>query len=392
MNLAKLVDNVYFLSIFLMVCVFWAFLDLPYLVISTQLLFFSVAGLKFLLKKRIRRNCFPYIIWALIWLLYCLFTVNWSINQGATISYVISVFQVILVGIMLIVTVEEKKHVELLERIIIIAGIVLVARLLIVTPSSEWGEERLGLELGMHVNHIALNLLISLMFTLKVAVDQKKKICWPLSLILTVALVMTASKKAIIIAILVFLVVIPMGKKGTVQKVKYLLIMLVMLSIMIKLATEIPAIYELAIQRMEGFVSLLLGTGDVDKSTAIREELLQTAWKVFLEHPVLGVGLNGFRFFNPENAYAHSNFLELLADCGIIGFIIYYSIYVIILKRFWMKYRSNPIYGMYMMIIFCIVALEATQITYYLESVQFVLATLFLLTKYGDSILTDKKI
>lgn len=380
MSSSKIIDKMYFLSILLLVSVFWAFLDMVSLLLLVQLLFFGVAGIKILLKKRVELSCSPYIRWAFIWIFFCLLTTYWSGNVESTISYTISVVQVLLVGVLLVMSIEGKKQMMQLEQIIIIAGIVLVTRLLIVTPSSSWGQERLGIEMGMHVNHIALNLLISLMFTLKVAIGQKKKLYWPLVVIFLTVLVMTASKKAIIIGILALLVALPLGKKGVIKKAKYLLIMLALIAVLIKIAMNIPIIYDLAAERMEGFISLITNTGIVDESTTERQHLIQTAWKVFLDNPLLGVGLDGFRSYNTENAYAHSNFLEILADCGILGFVIYYSLYFIVLKKFFGRYKQSTIYGVYVMIITFILILEITQVTYYYESVQFVLAVLFLQT------------
>jgi len=54
--------------------------------------------------------------------------------------------------------------------------------------------------------------------------------------------------------------------------------------------------------------------------------------KIFFEHPIFGVGLDNFR----EHYYggmSHSDYIAALANTGIIGFILYQSYYIILIKR-----------------------------------------------------------
>lgn len=53
--------------------------------------------------------------------------------------------------------------------------------------------------------------------------------------------------------------------------------------------------------------------------------LMSLALNAFYEHPIFGLGVAGFQEYNPSHFYSHSNYTELLANFGIIGFAIYYS-------------------------------------------------------------------
>ena len=61
-----------------------------------------------------------------------------------------------------------------------------------------------------------------------------------------------------------------------------------------------------------------------------------------MENPLLGYGLNNYHLFHWSGVYSHNNYIEVLVSLGIIGFIIYYSIFinsatVLIKKREYLK-------------------------------------------------------
>jgi len=63
-------------------------------------------------------------------------------------------------------------------------------------------------------------------------------------------------------------------------------------------------------------------------ATDIRSILYREAFEVFSNHPIFGVGLDNFRLFSSSGLYAHSTYMEVLADTGIIGFIMFYIMYI----------------------------------------------------------------
>jgi O-antigen ligase len=55
--------------------------------------------------------------------------------------------------------------------------------------------------------------------------------------------------------------------------------------------------------------------------------------RLFLQHPIAGVGLGHFVVYFPTGHYSHSDYIEPLACTGAIGFLLYQSFYVILLRR-----------------------------------------------------------
>lgn len=84
-------------------------------------------------------------------------------------------------------------------------------------------------------------------------------------------------------------------------------------------------------ERMEGMLNIF-GGGIVEKSTMIRMSLVQLGIDLFKQHPLLGIGIDNPRLYtygiDGESYYLHNNFVEILSSGGIIGFVVYYWIYI----------------------------------------------------------------
>ena len=89
-------------------------------------------------------------------------------------------------------------------------------------------------------------------------------------------------------------------------------------------------------------ISAFKGGGDADQSALTRIQLMEIGISIFKAHPMLGVGMDNATeivapLFYKEYYYLHNNYVELLADGGVVGFVIYYSIYgylIFILLRY----------------------------------------------------------
>lgn len=88
--------------------------------------------------------------------------------------------------------------------------------------------------------------------------------------------------------------------------------------------------------------SMLPGTQLVERLEAVdhervldvtRTNLYREAWKLFLDKPVTGVGLGNFMIYSVYRAYSHSEYAEVLSTTGIIGFVLYFSCYVLLFRR-----------------------------------------------------------
>lgn len=89
-----------------------------------------------------------------------------------------------------------------------------------------------------------------------------------------------------------------------------------------------------------------------DTSSLERLDAYRIAWNAFIENPVLGIGFAGFGYYGwqlDENIYPHNIFLEIAAETGIVGLLLFVS-GVITFFAVVSKWLQNPV----MQLFFCI--------------------------------------
>jgi len=95
-------------------------------------------------------------------------------------------------------------------------------------------------------------------------------------------------------------------------------------------------------RRLDNMWLVVRGTNlqDLPEGSLItRYRFIRTAFQVWRDHPLLGVGTNQFRYYATEYnpnvfaSYAHSDYAEILADFGLIGFLLYYVFFFLLSMR-----------------------------------------------------------
>lgn len=116
-----------------------------------------------------------------------------------------------------------------------------------------------------------------------------------------------------------------------------------------------------------------------DTSTELREGYTNLAINIWLQSPLIGVGINNFAVLNTlsQGSYSHNNYAELLAGVGIVGFLLYYyPLYRLVKKK-----CNNSIQRMLRIVVIVMLFLEVGGVTYSSFSIQIVYA-LFAICQY----------
>lgn len=123
---------------------------------------------------------------------------------------------------------------------------------------------------------------------------------------------------------------------------------------------------------MERMLNLVLGLMENEgtgTSAIIRFRMIEIGWEQFLKTPIAGIGIGCSHLLGAReigyDTYLHNNFIELLASGGIIGFSIYYSMYVVLLLDFW-KYRKykNSSYYICLVMMVMLLAMDYGMVSY----------------------------
>jgi O-antigen ligase len=93
------------------------------------------------------------------------------------------------------------------------------------------------------------------------------------------------------------------------------------------------------------------GDGDID-STTRRYYLAQAGWRIFLNHPVFGIGIGNYyyenRFYAPVHpGRAHNMYLEIMAELGLIGILLFLGIIFHTFKSLNRIIKANNIFSGY---------------------------------------------
>ena len=97
------------------------------------------------------------------------------------------------------------------------------------------------------------------------------------------------------------------------------------------LVMRVEPIYEVLGKRLESLIINLFGGETSEGSFDTRAEMIKLGWNAFLERPIFGYGMSNFSVLYEQvtgaSTYSHNNFIEILVNGGLVGFILYYSIY-----------------------------------------------------------------
>jgi len=103
---------------------------------------------------------------------------------------------------------------------------------------------------------------------------------------------------------------------------------------------------------------------EMDTSLINRSKYLSDAYNLWLENPIFGVGLHQFKHLN-QSGVSHNNFLEILVNNGIIGFISYYIFYIYIFLSYIKIKKYNKIDANWLLtVLLMLIIADMTVLTY----------------------------
>jgi len=351
----------YLLAISLIVI--YAFSNLTLISIGFQLLFIFVSLIIILNRRAVFLSVHFY--WMFSFLLWTLITTFFSVNQANSLNDILNLTVKFIFYTAVIMFVDNQEKFLYVLKTITAAGCLLIVRLILFTPFSVWGTERLGEDIGLNPNAIGIALSISTITTLYlVNYYQKKSLYLIIMPLITVGL-FTGSKKAFIAIILGLSLLMFFTSRGFIKKLKMIIISIVVFLILLFISFNVPFFYDVIGSRIEAAV-LYANNSGIDKSTLTRQAMINEGIELFVRNPILGYGINNFNELTTFKGYSHNNFIELLLGSGLIGTLIYYSLPIGLLIYSIIKSikNSNVEYSIVAVLLIIILFLDIANVSY----------------------------
>ena len=293
-----------------------------------------------------------YLAWLAGFFVVCAASVLWA----EVVSYVTVALKTLVVhyGILFLLaaSLKSRRDIEILLAILLIACVTNAIYLVVfnfdmLIHVTDEIADRLGEGGNWNANVIGMMTSLAVVFLLYFYKKNKttlKRIFILFNIaFLTYVTFVTGSRKAFLILIAGALLYLPLAVNKR-NRIKTVIISLAFVALAFFLVYKVPYFYNIIGWRLDAVISSITGNGELDSSAVARSKLIAAAIETWKDNPLLGCGLDCFRIFGKiatgRDYYAHNNYVELLADLGIVGFVAYYWGFVYCLARLWKK-RHN---------------------------------------------------
>lgn len=326
---------------------------------------------------RIRLDTFH--LYTSVFLIFCFISTFWAVNTDFTLEKSIVILR-ILVVIFLIYLYYQYRSVDDLLIVAMIGGyivcvIVLLDQGLMVYLNGILNGIRIENENYINANTLGMLSASSIVINFYYLIYKKKiKLWYLLSIAAFICMLGSSSKKSILLLIsgcLLLAILKNIDNKQFLKSVFRVLSICLFAIFLIYILSKTRAL-QLLSNRFEYLFNYLLGKGEADHSTLERVAMMKAGIRTFKDHMFLGVGIDNPKLFNVKQVYLHNNYIELLAGGGIIGFALYYSMYLYLLYSMY-KYRSlrTPEFDICLTLLIIHLILEYAYVSYFNKETYF---------------------
>lgn len=306
-----------------------------------------------LLRALFHKKNRTFIFWFILFFVFI--AIHYSIVHWDSFSFMRRM-RIWLPPLLIFVWLARLKDSELLESFGKCCAIASVPIILFILTSNgisavTEGERFSGDDFNLNGNTIALYMFF-LCFFLLVLFQKRTK--WnyfiPYLLIgMVLIILLTGARRAIIGIVLVFVSYMWIYGKG--HRFRNAVIAAGLLYAIIEVLVNVDVLYDIAGQRM---AKLLYNMGIIDAhgmdtydySSEVRGEMIPIAIMMFTISPIIG---NGYAYFITHSGLnimtqsysTHNNYLEILVNYGLIGFLLYYSVIMYILFYLFKAMKKN---------------------------------------------------
>ncbi|GIQ69768.1 hypothetical protein XYCOK13_25920 [Xylanibacillus composti] len=337
----------------------------------------AVSILTIFYTKRFHIN--HYLIWYVLFLAISLFSTTYAYNANVALAGLYSMIVVLGLAVAITSILRDSMDIKNVLVCFSLSGFLLFTVLL--WRDQLFVDERLGESLFGNANIFANLMMLSLICSIWLSLySQGIKRAAYLFIIMTqvYTLFLSGGRKYILVPALFFylLLILKKDADGRNRVIRYTVLFALVISSVFWLIFSVPLFYDTIGYRMAGFLDLLTGDNqNVLNGDMERQYMMDYGIDFFKERPITGYGTDNFKILFGDAygryVYSHNNFIEMLVNYGVMGFILYYSFYMFLICKLWlMKNDNSKLRDFFLAFMICLLPFEMGVVSYNLYFIQ----------------------
>lgn len=359
--------------------------------------FFLTVGLTFLcfiLGKSTVKIKLP-TIWYGAFIVLCVLSTLWAkYDVSLATKYISRMVQVLVICYCITLYIRTRDDLERFMSIFNAAVLIMIISIFIRTPNAYiftgyFGKNASGYVTGSNINVTAYICVIGIAIAFYRAHFMKNRIYYLITAFEFFTVVLTGSRKALIMSLMLVFVMSVFYVKSRFYVLKMAAIAVAVVGVIV-LLLKVPALYESVGFRIEKMMDYFINDDATrDGSLGLRAEFGDIGKQVFYEHPAIGIGLGNAHYLIEltygYSTYLHNNYVEVASSLGTVGLVTYYWFYLYLLIALGRRaYKGEKLYVMLFLALVVNMVGEIAMVTFYNYSVHILLTLCYCALKLND--------
>lgn len=219
---------------------------------------------------------------------------------------------------------QDEHDLDHMCRVMMVMAVLLAGNFILNATSSDG-----RFSLKTNANTVGMSAAYLFGFVLYAAKKANWRKVFPdvMAVVLAVIVLLTGSRKSLITVALfaVAFFLFWTREKSSAKLILRFLGVLALIVVALLIIMNVDVFYEAVGKRLVSLVEYWRTGEDADASAVTRNNMVRIAMEMFKSKPILGAGINNFKYFSGYMTYSHNNYVELLCSLGIVGFAVYYG-------------------------------------------------------------------
>lgn len=277
------------------------------------------------------------LFWVFAWTSYLWASFPSFVFDSAILKRAVQI--IVSTALLLGISKVRRGYGRTLLLVFTVAAIIAVAILLVRVPISEWGEDRLGKDaMGINANSLGVLLALGCCSCLYFFERGRGGLWLALGIALFIVVIFTGTRQAMLAPLLYIAARLLLDAKSA-RTYLYTALFSIAIMVFYQFLITDPTMRDIVGDRLEQLVASITGSGNYTEHSIIeRGEFRSWAMELFFCSPFVGIGFNGFAGWLSASGYpnvttSHCNYTEILSGLGIVGFVLFYLPYFMVLQR-----------------------------------------------------------